>query len=63
MKTKIELNENLIKEAIRLSGVHTNNEVINAALKYYIGHLKRSNMKALLGNVKWEGNLGQMRNA
>ena len=61
MRTNIVLNEQIMKEAMRLSNSHTKKEVVHLALQNYIAYLKRRNMKTLFGKVKWEGNLKKMR--
>lgn len=61
MRTNIVINENLIKEAMRLSHTHTKKQVVELALENLVNYLKRQNMKDLFGKVKWEGNLEEMR--
>jgi Arc/MetJ family transcription regulator len=61
MGTNLALNEQLLNEAMKLSNSSTKQEAVNMALKYYVDHLKRANMKSLFGKVKWEGDLGEMR--
>ncbi len=61
MRTNIDLNEQLINEAMLLNDAKTKKEVVDLALQYYIGSLKRQKMKSLFGKVTWEGNLKKMR--
>ncbi len=61
MRTNIVLNDQLVKEAMKLSHTSTKKEVIDLALQSYVAQLKRQNMKSLFGKVKWEGNLKEMR--
>jgi len=61
MRTNIVLNEKLVKDAIRLSGVKTKEQVIELALENLIAFQKRKKMKTLFGKVVWEGNLTLMR--
>jgi Arc/MetJ family transcription regulator len=63
MKTNIVLDEQLLKEAMRLSNAHTKKEVIDMALQNFVAYLKRKDMKNLFGKVEWEGNLNEMREA
>lgn len=63
MRTNIVLNDQLVKEAMRLSNAHTKKEVIDLALQNFVAHLKRRNMKNLFGKVTWEGDLKKMRQA
>ncbi len=61
MRTNIVLNEQLVKEAMKLSHSRTKKEVVEIALQNLVDHLKRRNMKSLFGKVKWEGDLNKMR--
>lgn len=61
MRTSIVLNDDLVNEAMKLSHATTKKEVIDLALKNFVVHLKRRNMKNLFGKVEWEGNLNEMR--
>ena len=63
MKTNIVLDEQLLKEAMRLSNAHTKKEVIDMALQNFVAYLKRKDMKNLFGKEEWEGNLNEMREA
>ncbi len=61
MRTNIDLDDNLLREAHRLSKLKTNKEVVNRALDFYVKYLKRKDMLALAGKVAWEGDIEQMR--
>jgi Arc/MetJ family transcription regulator len=61
MRTNIVLNEQLVKEAMRLSNSHTKKEVVDLALQNFVAYLKRRNMKTLFGKIRWEGDLKKMR--
>ena len=63
MRTNIVLNEQLVKEAMKLSHTSTKKEVIDLALQNFVAHLKRQNMKNLFGKVKWEEDLKKIRSA
>jgi Arc/MetJ family transcription regulator len=63
MKINIVLDEQLLKEAMRLSNTHTKKEVIDLALQNFVAYLKRKDMINLFGKVKWEGDLNEMREA
>jgi Arc/MetJ family transcription regulator len=63
MRTNIVLNEQLVKEAMKLSNAHTKREVIDLALQNFVAYHKRRNMKSLFGKVTWEGDLKKMRRA
>jgi Arc/MetJ family transcription regulator len=61
MRTTIVLNDELLKEAMRLSRSQTKKEAVDLALKNFVAYLKRQKLKALFGQVKWEGDLKKMR--
>ena len=61
MRTNIDLNEQLVAEAMRLSHAHTKKEVVDLALQNFVALLKRRSMKDLFGKVQWEGDLKTMR--
>lgn len=61
MRTNVEINDKLIEEALTLSKVKTEREVIDLALKNCINQLKRKSMLDLFGKVRWEGDLNKMR--
>lgn len=61
MKTHLDLNENLLSEAMRRGGHDTKRAAVNAALAEYINLCKRRELLSLQGQVRWEGDLEQMR--
>lgn len=61
MRTNIELDDGLVKQALQLSKLRTKKDVIHEALKNYVGWMKKKQLLELKGHVKWEGNLKEMR--
>lgn len=61
MRTKIELDDQLVKQALRISNLKTKKEVVHEALKQYIAFLQRKKILLLRGKNTWEGDLDQMR--
>lgn len=61
MRTNIELDDVLMKQAINLSKLKTKREVVEEALKNYVTALKKKELLKLKGRVSWEGNLKEMR--
>src|SRR5882762_9361585 len=61
MRTNIELDDVLVKQAIKLSKLKTKREVVQEALKSYIASMKKRELLNLKGRVSWEGNLKEMR--
>jgi Arc/MetJ family transcription regulator len=61
MRTNIELDDVLVEQALKLSNIKTKKEVVQEALKNYVAWMKKKQLLDLKGNVKWEGNLKNMR--
>jgi len=61
MRTNIELDENLIKQALEISRLRTKKDVVHEALKQYIASQKRKSILSLRKKNTWEGDLDQMR--
>ncbi len=61
MRTSIEINDQLIQQALELSQLKTKKEVVNEALEQFVKKMKRLRMLDLHGKVEWEGNLDEMR--
>lgn len=63
MKTHIEVDDELLQEVIRLGAFGTKKAAINAALVELSRALKRRQLLALRGKVRWQGDLDQLRAA
>jgi Arc/MetJ family transcription regulator len=61
MKTHVEVDDELLQEVIRLGAFGTKKAAINAALIDLAKALKRRQLLALRGKVRWEGDLDQLR--
>ena len=61
VRTNIELDERLLKEAMKISDYRTKKEIVNCALGEFVKKLKRRNILKLMGSNCWEGNLAAMR--
>jgi Arc/MetJ family transcription regulator len=53
MRTNVVLDDDLMKEAIELSGARTKNEVIREALKEFVESRKRLNLLDLSGKIEF----------
>ncbi|MFP4221114.1 MAG: type II toxin-antitoxin system VapB family antitoxin [Phormidium sp.] len=53
MKTSIELNEELVKEALRLTNLQTEQELISFALEELIRTRKKRNLLDLSGQIQF----------
>lgn len=57
----INLNPELIKEAMKLNKGKSQEEVINEALRKYIVGVKNRELLDLKGKIYWDGDLNEMR--
>lgn len=61
MRTNIDIDEKVLKEAQKNSDLKSKKELVNTALKEFSRLQKRRKMKTLFGKVEWEGDLKKMR--
>jgi Arc/MetJ family transcription regulator len=61
MRTNIELDDVLVKEAMSLTKLRTKKEMVNFALDALIKKIKKQELASLWGSNIWEGDLNQMR--
>ena len=61
MRTNIEIDDGLIKEAQALSGLMTKRAVVDAALRMFVRVQHQKDVLQLAGKVRWEGDLDAMR--
>lgn len=61
MRTNIDLDDALVKQAFDISRLKTKKEVINEALKHYVASFKRKQLLNARGAGTWDGDLKQMR--
>ena len=62
MRTNLEIDDKLMKKAMKLSGSATKKATVEEALKALIQREQQKKILDVLGKVTWEGNLAQMRN-
>jgi Arc/MetJ family transcription regulator len=62
MRTNIEIDDRLIKDTLKITGLKTKREVVELGLETLL-RLKRQEKlaKRLRGKVHWEGDLEEMR--
>ena len=60
-RTVVDLDEKLLKRAMKLSGVKTKVALVNMGLKVLVEHLLQMEILKSAGKVTWEGNLDEMR--
>ena len=61
MRINIDLDDTLVKQAMKLSKLTTKREVVHEALRNYVAFMKKKGLLDLKGHISWEGNLKQMR--
>jgi Arc/MetJ family transcription regulator len=61
MNTNIVIDSRLVTEALQVTGLKTQEEVIELGLKTLISLKKQEKIKQFKGKLRWEGNLEEMR--
>ena len=61
MRTNIEIDDDLMKKALKYSKLKTKKAIINKALMEYVKYQMRLKLLSLQGKVKWVGDLDKMR--
>jgi len=61
MRTNIEIDDELINEAMKTSGLKTKKATVEAGLRLMISLKNQEKIKLLKGKLHWEGNLEKMR--
>lgn len=61
MRTNIVIDDELMDEAMKLSGLTTKKAVVEEALKLFLQIRRQGEIRKLKGKFKWEGDLDEMR--
>ncbi|MEO0501161.1 MAG: type II toxin-antitoxin system VapB family antitoxin [Pseudomonadota bacterium] len=61
MRTNIDIDDDLIAEALDLSASRTKKEVVDRALREFVDKRRRRSILDLVGKVEWRGDLDKMR--
>jgi Arc/MetJ family transcription regulator len=61
LRLKIKIKKSLIKEAMQAAGAKTEKETIVLSLKSMVALKRQGQARLLRGNIRWEGNLDEMR--
>jgi len=61
MRTNIVIDDSLMTDALKFTGLHTKREAVEEGLKVLIKLKKQENIKSFRGKLHWEGDLEQMR--
>ncbi|HET6547131.1 MAG TPA: type II toxin-antitoxin system VapB family antitoxin [Solirubrobacter sp.] len=61
MRTNIEIDDEVLREAQRLIGTRTKRETVDLALRELVARHRRLGVLDLRGKVRWEGDLEESR--
>ncbi len=61
MRTNIVIDDQLIRDAMKATGLKTKKAVIEAGLEMLIKVKSQISIRRLRGKVRWEGNLDELR--
>ena len=61
MRTNIEIDDDVLEEARRLTGLSTKRETVDYALRELVARQRRGDILSLRGKVLWEGDLEESR--
>ena len=61
MRTNIVIDENLMDNALKATGLKTKKEVVELGLKTLVKLNQQAQIKQLKGKLKWDGDLEAMR--
>lgn len=60
-RTNIELDERLVQECIKATGIKTQKSLIDHALRELLRHENQLKILELKGQITWEGHLDEWR--
>ena len=61
MRTNIVIDDELMDDALKLTGVKTKREAVELGLKTLINLKKQEKIRQFRGKLQWEGDLEDMR--
>ena len=61
MRTNVVVDDNLMKSALKASGLKTKKDAIEEGLKLLVQVRSQKAIKGFRGKLKWSGNLDAMR--
>jgi len=61
MRTNIEIDDALMRDALRVTGLKTKREVVELGLRKLLGLAEQARIRELRGQLLWEGDLKAMR--
>jgi len=60
-RTNIVLDEKLVRQGLRFTGMKTRRALVDYALRELVRREKQTGLLTLKGKIRWEGNLEAMR--
>lgn len=61
MRTNVEIDDEVMAEAQRLTGIRTKREAVDLALRELVARHRRLGILELRGRVHWQGDLDESR--
>jgi len=61
MRTNIEIDDRLMKQAMKSSGARTKKAAVESGLRLLVKLRRQTGFRKLRGKVKWEGDLEKSR--
>lgn len=61
MRTNIDIDDELLQNAMKSGDFKTKRELVETGLRFIIMLSKQKNIRKLKGKVNWSGNLSEMR--
>ena len=61
MRTNIVIDDELMQEALKLSGLRTKKDAVEAGLRLLVEFSRQAKVKNFRGKLKWSGDLDKMR--
>jgi len=61
MRTNVVIDDKLMASALKISGMKTKKDAIEAGLKLLVKFNHQAKIRDLRGKLKWIGNLNEMR--
>jgi Arc/MetJ family transcription regulator len=61
MRTNIDIDDDILREAQRLVGTKTKRDTVNLALRELVARHRQVGILQLRGKVHWEGDLAESR--
>ncbi|MCV6614768.1 MAG: type II toxin-antitoxin system VapB family antitoxin [Cellvibrionaceae bacterium] len=61
MRTNIVIDDKLMQQALKATGLSTKKEVVEQGLRLLVQLSKQQSIRGLRGKVRWQGDLDEMR--